>query len=564
MSEHLPPSQKRRNLVGAFVMAGGLGVLVYAAASWCFFIALGPPWQNWLPWSWFPEAVHYPGNLARLAWYHALALGGNPRWSDPFLAWGSDPAVYAPARAHLAFAPALLAGLALAVFVGIEVAEPRDAVVHISGPRLLEGREALASARSRSEGEVHLHPSLALRHDAWSRGVIIAGGVGSGKTQIMEPVVLEAVAAGARCLVLDTKRDYTAHSSWPILSPWDARSLYWDVAADVRSLAAAQAFAAAMVPLSQGSARHWDTASRSLLTGAIVCCQQSMGRHWGWKSLSAILEAGYESLHRVMHEFYPQAEQFLAGGPDSTTTSSTLASLAGHAQVVSNLARAWGDGDGMKPVSMRAWAAGRKPRVIVLHAGEDQALSQAWLAACIGCASRALLSRPDSRTRRVFLFLDELTAPGRLDIEALMERGRSKGVAVFSGFQDLAQVGKMYGDHFAKALASMVGTHIVCQCGPGETREQVARWAGERRVAMRGDTVSHNAGGEGASHAWREEMRPLVLPSDVAALGPEQQRKGFTVKAILLGQGDPMVLTWPGVTRPDVRPGFVPAPWTQS
>lgn len=563
MAQHLPPSQKRRNLIGAFVIAAGLGVLVYAAASWCFFVALGPPWHGWLPWSWLPEAVRYPGNLARLAWYHGLALGGNPRWSDPFLAWGSDPAVYAPARAHLIFAPALLAGLALAVFVGLEVAAPHDAVVHISGPRLLEGRAAIASARAHSGEGVHLHPDLVLRHDQWARGVIIAGSPGSGKTQIMEPVVHEAVAAGARCLVLDTKRDYTGHTTWPILSPWDARSLYWDVAADVRSLAAAQAFAAAMVPLSQGSARHWDTATRSLLTAALVCCQQTMGRKWGWKTLDTILCAGYHSLLKVAHEFYPQAESFLAGGPDSTTTSSTLASLAGHAQVIGNLARAWGDGEGMQAVSMRAWAANRKPRVILLHAGEDRAMSQAWLAACLGCAGRALLARPDSHTRRAFIFLDEMTAPGRLDIEALMERGRSKGVVVFSGFQDFAQVAQVYGDHFAKAMASMAGTHIVCQCGPGETREAVAKWAGQRRVALPGDTVSHNAGGEGASHAWREEMRPLVLPSDVAGLGPVKHRHGFSVRAIALGHGDPLLLTWPGATRPNVRPGFIPAPWTQ-
>lgn len=483
----------------------------------------------------------------------------------PFDPWDQPLAVYGRTL------PGAVVGLALGAWLFVAHFKPSVALQHVSGPELLHGKMALAACEAMAEaGGIRLHPCLPLARDAWTQSVLLAGAVGAGKTQIIEPVVEQLDQRNIKALVLDTKGDYTQHFPHAaVLSPWDARTRYWDIAADVRTVADAQAFAAALVPPSHGVNKHWDESSRAIFTGAIVALQQTYGEQWGWATLAGALSSGFQALYGMLQECYPEALALLGDGKASGTTSA-LQSLAGHTQVVSNLARAWGNGDvpgrdgPMKRLSLRAWASddyhGR--RMLLLHAGADAALSRAWLSAAYAVAGQAMLALPDSRRRMVFLVLDELTAV-RLNLDGIIERGRSKGICCVVGVQDLAQVADVYGPLKAVSIPAMVGTHVVCRVSPGETREKVARWLGERRVCVPATTDSVGPGGASVSSAAHEEMRPVVEPSELSELGARKTRDGFTVEAILAHKGQVLLLEWPGRKWEKRRRGQVPAAWTK-
>lgn len=464
-----------------------------------------------------------------------------------------------------------VAGIAAAVSVFLLCWRPRSAERHLCGPRLVTGPQAVREARRLGHrakpDDLLLHP--ALRLPEWTRHVLISGSVGSGKTQILMPLAHQLAKRKIPALVLDTKGDYT--SNFPgalILSPWDCRSAYWDIAADIRTKEQASAFADALIPVTEGTGKHFDLACRQILTGVLIAMQKGMGTDWGWWSLSEVLKRGATGLCSLLEEHYLQACDLIRD-PRSQTTSSTMASLASHCRVIHDLATAWGDGDvpgrkgKMERFSLAGWRHGPH-RMVCLHVGLDQSLSRAYLAAFFATASGMLLRLPDSSTRRVFLLLDELTAIGKIDLEGLFERGRSKGVSVVAGFQDLAQVRAVYGRDFAEALSSMVGTQVICQIGPGETRERVAEWCGSERIAIPTITHSHHGGDKqhGVSAGVHEENRKLVLPAELTTeLGVRHQGKNFTIRSLLLAGGDLLVLDWPGIKWRAKRRPHVTAKW---
>ena len=480
---------------------------------------------------------------------------------------------------HERLFPALLLGVGAGLGVGVLVARPYSATQHIAGPQVLTGTLAVKVAQALSrqrqaaapnDRAFALHPSLVLPRQDWTRHAMLMGSVGSGKTQILLPLVAQQVATRTKALVLDTKGDYTSHFHGAILSPWDARTRYWDISADVRTVADAQAFAAALVPERVHGDAHFDNAARAIVTGVLVAVQgiaRETGTAWGWRTLAEMLSGGIDLLDKLLSAHYPAAVPLLGKGSDKTQAS-TLATLAAHTQVVSNLARAWGNGDvpgrdgAMKRISLREWAQNdyRGRPVVFLHAGQDKVLSRVWLSLAASIAGAALLALPDSRKRCAFLVLDELTAVGRLDIVGLIERGRSKGVCVISGFQDVAQLREVYGPNIAAALSAMVGMQVICQIQPGETREMVAGWCGKRRVAVPTATKS----GTGTSSGIHEEMRALVNPADLTSeLGPRKTKDGFAVRALVIpGGSDLLVLDFPGKAWPNIRRPHVAAAWT--
>lgn len=463
-----------------------------------------------------------------------------------------------------------------AVFVGFGVFRlcwrAASSERHLGGPRLLTGKAALKEARRLDQqekpGDLRIHPLLRLWD--WPRHVLVSGSVGSGKTQILMPLADQLYRHRIPALVLDTKGDYT--SIFPqalILSPWDERSAYWDIGTDLRTKEQASAFADALIPLSDGNGRHFDMACRQILTGVIVGLQQQAAGLWGWRMLAKILGGGQARLVEVLERFAP-ASADLIRDPKNQTTSTTLSALSAHCRVIDDLAIAWGDGDvsgrhgkPMEKFSLSGWRHSQH-RTVCLHAGLDQSLSRAWLAAFYATASGMLLRLPDSHSRRVFLLLDELTAIGRIDLAGLFERGRSKGVCVVAGFQDLAQVRAVYGKDFADALSSMVGTQIVCQIGPGETRERVAEWCGSERIAI--PTITHSGVDEhGVKHqavGVHEENRKLVLPAELTTeLGVRNAGQRFWIRSLLLAGGDTMLLEWPGRKWAAQRSSHMPAAW---
>jgi hypothetical protein len=540
---------------------------------------------GWLLWRPLPGSPVVPpgGLLAQLMGYPHFLLASLSSDAAALRAWADNPAAEVVSRAalHVRLLPAWVAGLVAGGWALKAGLVPRSNIAHVSGPRLLEGKEAEHAALRMAAGEregaktgfMALHPLLNLPKRRWTRHVLVYGGVGSGKTQILLPIMQTIVAKrGCKAFCVDTKGDYTSRfPAAAILSPWDARSRYWDIAADVCTGAQAATFAGSIIPSENGANQFFATAATLILTGVLRALQQSRGIDWTWLDLDELLACSSEQLAPVLEEHFRKAHPLVAG--TGTSTESVMATLSAFTQTISQLAEAFGDGtrpDGTarKRLSLVAWAKDgyRGRRVIVAQAGPDPSLTQRYLAAAINILVPEIISPalPDDVSedgRSVFFMFDELAAIGKVQLGPLVDKGRSKGVAVVMGMQDQAQIAAIYGEHFAKALSGMVGTHIVCQMAMGDTRKHVAEIIGSQRVAI----TQMDAAGVGNTH---EEMRAIVQPSDLTSMlgrqvGKRYKPHRFAIRALAnLGTEELLVLDWPGVVLPAGRRAFVPAAWT--
>jgi hypothetical protein len=548
----LPPSVPVRRWDEALWLGGFVGASAYSLSAW----ALARPLPLFGP---SPASL---GSLL-LAPLHGRAL--------------LDAPLPLSARVGVMLGCAALLG-GWAFVAGLK---PQVRLKHLSGPRLLEGKDAEEEARYQARKErggaeagfLRLHLALDLPKSRWTRHLLVYGSVGSGKTVILTSVLQQAMAKKLKAFVFDVKGDFTARfPRAALVSPWHADSRVWDIAADVRTPSQAATFAQAFIPEGEGSNRYFSLAAQQLLVGALRALQNERGRSWGWRDLASRLATDRAAFAALLAEHYPKAAPLL-GADDSSATASVLATLAAHTKAIDDLAAAWGNNDEKrKSVSLRHWVRddfnGR--RQIIVQAGPDASLTSAYIGAMIRLLESFIIAPtlPDDEQGRTLLFLlDELPSL-RVDVSALVDKGRSKGVIMIMGLQSLTLLRDAIGPNKTLALPSMVGTHVVCRLQMGEDRDQVAGLFGRERLAL--TAVSQGTGGSGPSGsvAAHEETRAVVDPSVLSSeLGVVKKRRkdwphGYGIRALVSLGGDALMLDYPGIDRAPVIP-FKSAAWTQ-
>ena len=347
-----------------------------------------------------------------------------------------------------------------------------------------------------------------------------------------------------------------------IIAPHDARSLQWDIATDCRSPQEARELAARLIPESR-SDRIWSDAAREILTACVVSLQVRHGDRWGWSDLRELVVADAEALLDVAERFHPEAIQFLKE-PGSKTTQSIISTFKAHMNVVSVLAEAWPNSSRERPFSVRKWLSHPACHPIVLqHDGRFPQLTKAWLSGIIGllashAASPAMKENPE---RRTWLFLDEFPQLERLDhFSTLLDVGRSKGISVVLGAQDLSQIRKTYGHDQADAWIGMIGTHIITRMNLGQSAETTSRLIGQQTVEHYRKSETRAGGNLSTTWTREREVRPVITPSELSdRLGAF--RDG--VRALLIGPGEhayEITLPYPGLR--EIRPASMLADWT--
>lgn len=532
----------------------------------------------------------------------------NPRWLHDW-AW---------------LATASTLGLAAGIGMGWLGLIPRANQWVVDGPRLLQGRAALREARKRSGSlrdqmadrfGMWLHPKLFLAKKILSRHLLIYGSVGSGKTQILLALLKQIFAhKDAKLFLYDVKGDFT--SKFPqdqaqICSPFDSRSRVWWVARDVRTSTQAAAFADSLIPEDSGSGKFWTQAAQQILLGVVRSLQNEKPEQWTWSDLAQRVSMTASEMAPILDKNYRKAYGLISN-TEGQTAFNVIATLNGYTRVIDDLARAWPtydtelNGQGTKdPVegtplayvprpandakgrkaamkarrdwhadfqarhhvfSLTDWAADdyTGPHKIIVQAGPDSSLTAAYISAMVNVAVPAIISPqlPDNEGGRFLGFVfDEMSSIGKINFAPLVDKGRSKGVVVVAGVQDLAQLREIYGDNPTKALQGMVGTQIICQIAMGETRDELSKLIGNHNVAR----IDH-APDARLSNDGKQVVYPSQL-TDMLGFRKQPKKKpgdpGFAIRAIVQQGGDLLLLDFPGQPMPDKRRGQVPAAWTQ-
>lgn len=561
------PSEEVRHWDLALI-AGGMTLLAVATASVAGLWAIGNPT--------FPRMETLGFASDSLRYFATLGRTDSTAWEILRSDWSSQW------RLGLSF----LLAAASSTWMVWKGSQPQSRVRHIEGPQLREGKDALQSCRmaaERQEPFMNLHPSLPLGKRKFTRHVLIVGAVGGGKTQVLYYLVKQLVGMGKhgkKAIIVDIKKDWTAAlPEAALVSPWDSRSYVWDISADLRNGQDATRFAQSIIPSKEGE--FWGSAAQSITIGILhelIHDLEHNKKPWGCATLDKRLQIDPYELKDLLEKYYPAGARLMSD-PSSTTALNVLQTVTAHTRVITQLAAAWGNGEGRKKISLRKWARDdyKGRRQIILQAGTDQELTRRYIAAMLNYVTPQVLDLPDNEEGRTIGFvLDEFPSIGKLDdVTRLVAVGRSKGVIAFLGFQAIDQVKEVYGNNFAAGLMSMTLIHVICQSF-GDTQNFLAEHFRKRRVSL----TTYSRSSSGVSVSQHEEQRQVVLPHLLGTrLGsftnkatkkyprgkPSKLRPhGFGIRAIVsFGGEDPLLLEWPGEPMPRLRPEFVEAPWTR-
>lgn len=466
------------------------------------------------------------------------------------------------------FDAALAVSAALGLGITWLVGQGRPDTRVIAGRTLHQGKKAHRVLRRRAKeicavsgAGLKLHPSFdwQLSLDQETRHFLIQGSVGGGKTQILWPLINAAITRGDRLVIYDNKGDFTAqlNTDFALLAPWDARSFAWDIAKDCTNDQDARELAARLIP--EGNDPMWHSSARMILSAVICKLQAEKPNNWSWADLYRLACGSQDELLEIVTKYQPEAVNLLAG--ESKTTDGILINLSASLAIVADLAKAWGSAPPEKRFSFAEWISDPAPahKVVIMQGnGRYSELTKGYVQGIVAMLSGRINSSEvgESKDRKVWLILDEVPQLGKIPgLSSILEVGRSKGVRVVLGTQDLAQLQEIYGQYIGKIWGSLVGTQIIVRTSSGDTANFIAK-------EMIGyATIEKTTMHEGKAQPSQTSQQLVLEPSDLAdAVGTDN--KG--VKGVLLGMHDAHILHWPYTTMQKRREASLAAAWIQA
>lgn len=559
---NMAPSIKRVDLIGWLMASLVFGV----AAAW---LAL---WTSWRALPGFPAPLGGLGEHAAALARCALHVAFPPVFGQSSRAYLDHLGGLAPEQSQALIWRAALAVWALcmpAILLAKWCLTPRDGLTSVRGAARFEGKRAALELKGALAQRVARRPDHEIvpgvRYPAsmWTRHVLMVAGSGSGKSTALKPLIRSVVEAGESLLLFDPKGEFTKGFRAPdIIAPWDARSLAWDIAKDMRNVGDMRRFAGSMIR--DANDPMWSNAARNVFVGFLMYLKSTHGDDWGWQEIADLMAIPQANILPMMEQHHPEAIRSVERM--GVTTQGILINLSAFSAPIFDLAAAWGALPRSRRVSFVDWAhqKGARNQLILQGHGAYPDLTKSCLEGIVGTVAAIVNSveMDDDENRKLWLIADECPQMGRVPIRTLLDVGRSRGFRCVLACQDLSQLEEIHGAHMVKAAFSMVGTIVVGQM-QGETAEQMCKALGTREVERANLSSSQGGGPKGGSAtlSYSREELALYKPSELASrLGPTSDEAGV-VFALVTG-GNAYELFWLRFRMASARPAHVPASWT--
>lgn len=465
---------------------------------------------------------------------------------------------------------------------------PAPGIEHVRGRQVRMDTQSAAHFFKKdfeySKKGIHIHPKIQISIDRETKGFLALGAPGSGKTIFLINILNQIIKRGDKVILYDNKGDFTqgllGMPGVQLFAPWDSRSICWDIAGDNASRTDSYELASQLIQ-EGGNDPTWSNGARSILGALIAYYQKELPGKWSFQNLVDSLSAEYSVLRNHCITGNPIIARLLPEKP-SKTTDSLLFNVVSYFNSICFLADSEnpdGHGGPIKRFSIRRWLLDggktkteRETNILILQGhGKMANLTRDYIQSLIYSLAGLVNSPdfPDSKTRRIWLIIDEFPQLGKIDkIEKFLEIGRSKGIRVILAAQDISQIREVYSDNWANTLSSMMGTTIIGQVGGVETPDWCEKLIGTRWIKRYNPSHSgQDQGIGGMQNQTRTDNKqqteePVLAASELAGLGPT--RHG--VEVVLNPRSPDFIwrLIWPFAKLPGPgAPASMPAPWTR-
>jgi hypothetical protein len=411
---------------------------------------------------------------------------------------------------------------------------------HHRGRRMLSHRDAKKRAARCREGGPGGLPwgGIVLPPSATSHFAVI-GATGSGKTitlRLLMQRVLVGVepGSGRRAIVYDAKQDTLGllagmglRCPIHILHPLDSRGVGWDIARDCTSPTTALQMATSFIPVEEGANRFFSDAARDLFAAVLVALMKAAPGRWTLRDVVLVMK---QPLHlRALLGSRPETMDRLHYFDEPRVFQNIYSTLAATMAWYEPIAAAWSTAGNR--ISLEGWL--QEESVLVLP--NDEAVRtplEVLNRVLFKRFTELALGQQEAEGPRTWVFLDEVREAGKLDgLGRLLTKGRSKGVVVVLGFQDIEGLRAVYGDKEANELVGQCANKAILRLESPETAAWASQlfgeWEGYERT--RGESVGLTTGPTTTTND-QVVRRSAVLPSQLLGLprcAPECGLSGY-------------------------------------
>ena len=422
---------------------------------------------------------------------------------------------------------------------------------HIRGARLIAESEISLQTDGTGilpMGKILIPESLSRRH------IFIGGQTGSGKSTVLIQHVDAIQRAQRRALVNDFKGELVERFYRPerdlILNPLDSRGLGWTIFNELKNKPDLGAIAGSLIPAATGEDRFWVSAAQDVLRGVMAYCHNT-----GQRSNAALWKA-ITSPTADLAKMCQQTSSGQAGFSYLQDHSSKLAS--GVVAVLMSYA-GWLEFASDGPFSLREWAGNSDDNIIYITTLDELANTLCpYISLFADLAGKRLLALPEQPedNRTIYFILDELGNMQKLPtVKRLLTAGRSKGVVVEIGVQDLAGIESVYDREDCRTIVNNCGSKMIMNLGDPDTAKFFSELAGEEEFWQA--ATSYNIGQDsergGEKHNRQVQTRKVVLPAEIMRLAVGQ---GY----FMLPGGNPALISVPWTAankRPSIHKPFL-------
>jgi type IV secretory pathway TraG/TraD family ATPase VirD4 len=400
-------------------------------------------------------------------------------------------------------------------------------------------KEELRRERTKQAGQV-TWGDVRLPQEAETSHFLAVGTTGSGKSLTLGKLMRQALSSARpgsdiRALIYDPKQELMSFLAGlelevPVLTlnAFDRRAAEWDMSADVTSPATALQIAATFIPQESGGSNPYFTdTARDLLTGVMLSFIES-GAEWGLRDLVLTMRIP-QRLEEVLSQTETGRDLLEVHSGDSRAYRDVLSTARSKLAPFEPVAAAWARAE--QRVSLRAWSEGE----MVLVLGNDDSVRAAMDAinqVLFQRASELVLRKPNSWSRRSWFFLDEVREAGKLaGLPRLMNKGRSKGVCVALGFQDIHGMKSVYGAEVALELVGQCSNKVLLRLESAETAKWASETVGQYEEIQVLESQSRDSAALMRGQTTRSEQRvtrDLVMPSEFLGIPATNARSGLT------------------------------------
>lgn len=356
-----------------------------------------------------------------------------------------------------------------------------------------------------------------------NRNFLIAGSVGTGKSQTFYQVLDSVRARGQAALVADVSGDFVARYYRPgkdvILNPLEERGVNWSPFAEMEQPYDAVNLARAFIPEGIGAdEKQWNGYARTVVQAILK------------KLFLAGLQTNQDLANALFGLKMKELEEFTQGTPAAAQFDRDAAKMfAAIRAIIAKFFDAYSYLDpaaGAGAFSITKFIQGAvnsadAPWIFLTSNENSLTLLQPMIGSQIDIASRAVMSQQPDESRRFWFSLDEFPSLGYVDsIEDLYTKGRKFGAAAIIGIQAVSQIRRTYGNERAQTIMATADTWVLLRNKDAESAEFMARQIGTnelKRTVYNSNASETLKVSQGQAEQYNDNNR-LVLPSEIQSL----------------------------------------------